>query len=63
MGNQEQKEHTLIELNVKQQVINVSRNPAVQQAWSHGQKLHIHGVVYNIADGILKDLGLTTSNI
>ncbi len=44
-------------------MINVSRNPAVQQAWSHGQKLHIHGVVYNIADGLLKDLGLTTSKI
>lgn len=63
LGNQENKEHTLVELNVKQQVVNVSRIPAVQQAWIRGHNLHIHGVVYNIKDGILKDLGLTTSRL
>jgi len=52
-----------VELNVKQQVINVSRIPAVQQAWVKGKKLYIHGVVYNLKDGILRDLGLTTSKL
>ena len=33
IGNQAQKEKTLVELNVRQQVINVSRIPAVQKAW------------------------------
>lgn len=43
--------------------MNVSRIPAVQQAWVRGHNLHIHGVVYSIKDGILKDLGLTTSRL
>jgi len=49
----------LCELNVKQQVYNVARIPAVQEAWKQGQELRIHGVIYNLKDGLLKDLGIT----
>jgi len=50
-------------LNVAQQVVNVARIPIVQQAWKNNQKLSIHGLVYNLNDGILKDLGITLSAV
>lgn len=53
----------LTELNVLQQVTNVARIPVVQQAWRDGQELRIHGLVYNLHDGLLKDLGVTVSKI
>ena len=53
----------LAELNVKKQVQNVARFAAVQQAWHEGRKLDIHGWIYDISDGLLKDLGVTISSI
>ena len=50
-------------MNVKHQVINVARIPIVQKAWQQNKKLFIHGLVYNLSDGILKDLGITLSHI
>jgi carbonic anhydrase len=50
-------------LNVKQQVVNVSRNSSVQKAWLRGQNLQIHGVLYNLNNGILQDLGITINKI
>ncbi len=47
---------TLCELNVKEQVTNVCNTPIVQKAWNEGQNLHIHGWIYNIKNGLLKDL-------
>ena len=52
-----------MELNVKQQVINVARIPVIQKAWSEKRHLRVHGLVYNLGDGILKDLGVTISEI
>ena len=46
----------LCELNVIEQVLNVSRTTIVQNAWSRGQELTVHGWVYGIADGLLRDL-------
>jgi len=46
----------LCELNVKEQVTNVCNTPIVQKAWNEGQSLHIHGWIYNIKNGLLKDL-------
>jgi carbonic anhydrase len=48
----------LCKLNVAEQVRNVSRTTVVQHAWSSGQALSVHGVVYRIEDGLLHDLGL-----
>lgn len=53
----------MVELNVTQQVVNVGRVPVVQEAWKNGQKLCIHGLVYDLKDGILQDLGITLSAI
>lgn len=52
----------LCELNVMEQVINVGHTTIVQEAWKRGQPLDIHGWVYGISNGILKDLGCTVSS-
>jgi carbonic anhydrase len=49
----------LAELNVREQVYNLSRTPVVQEAWARGQTLRLHGVVYGLAEGILRDLGVS----
>jgi carbonic anhydrase len=46
----------LCELNVMEQVVNVSRTTAVRDAWARGQELAVHGWVYDIRDGLLRDL-------
>ena len=48
----------LCELNVKEQVANVCHTSIVQDAWKSGQELCVHGWIYSISDGILKDLNL-----
>jgi len=48
-----------VELNVMEQVKDLGKTTIVQNAWARGQNLHIHGWVYDIADGILHDLGAT----
>jgi carbonic anhydrase len=49
----------LCELNIQEQVLNVSETTVVQDAWERGQELYIHGWVYGVGDGILRDLELT----
>jgi carbonic anhydrase len=51
----------LCELNVVRQVRNVASDVFVQDAWARGQHLGIHGWVYSLADGLVRDLGVTTS--
>jgi carbonic anhydrase len=46
----------LCELNVIEQVINVSRTTIVQNAWERGQELVVHGWIYGLEDGLLRDL-------
>jgi carbonic anhydrase len=48
----------LCELNVVQQVANVCHTTIVQRAWHKGQQLSVHGCIYSINDGILRDLGV-----
>jgi carbonic anhydrase len=49
----------LCELNVVRQVRNVASDVFVQEAWSRGQKLSVHGWVYAIGDGLVRDLDVT----
>ena len=63
LPTQQQNEHLLCELNVKQQVYNIARVPIVQQAWKFKQDLRIHGLIYGLNDGLLKDLGITLNRI
>ena len=49
----------LCELNVIEQVLNVSRTTIVQSAWNRGQELAVHGCIYSLEDGLLRALGLS----
>jgi len=49
----------LCELNVIEQVRNVARSPIVLQAWRRGQDISVHGWMYQLENGRLRDLGIT----
>jgi carbonic anhydrase len=53
----------LCELNVIEQVANVSQTTIARDAWERGQSLAVHGWVYGIQDGLLKDLNVTATNL
>lgn len=56
LGSEAERHARLCELNVTAQVENVSRTTIVQDAWARGQTLAVHGVIYDVADGLLRDL-------
>jgi carbonic anhydrase len=51
----------LCELNVVEQVVNVCETTIVEDAWQRGQELTVHGLVYDLRDGLLRDLGVSRS--
>jgi carbonic anhydrase len=59
---EQQRVNRLCELNVIEQVNNLSKTKIVQHAWENGQDLSIHGVIYSIADGLLKELNINATN-
>jgi carbonic anhydrase len=61
IADEEQRVHRLCELNVAEQVLNVGRTTIVQQAWERGQPLAVHGWIYSLRDGLLRDLGVSAA--
>ena len=59
--DEERRLDRLCELNVVEQVVNVCQTTIVEDAWARGQALTVHGVVYGLEDGLLRDLGVSTS--
>ena len=55
----EQQEDILCEMNVIEQVGNVALSTVLQDAWARGQKVAVHGWVYGLRDGLLKNLEVT----
>jgi carbonic anhydrase len=53
----EARVNRLCELNVLEQAVNVCETTVVQDAWARGQALSVHGWIYGIHDGLLRDLG------
>jgi len=51
-----------VELNVAEQVFDLAKTSIVQGAWKKKKELHIHGWVYDIADGLINDLEVTIAN-
>lgn len=51
----------LCELNVIEQVVNVVHTTIVQDAWARGQTLTVHGWIYGIQDGLIRDLEMSVS--
>jgi carbonic anhydrase len=59
---QQQLEDTMCEMNVIEQVGNVAMSNVMQDAWSRGQKVAVHGWVYGLNDGLVKDMEVTMTN-
>jgi carbonic anhydrase len=57
-----QRHDRLCELNVVEQVVNVAQTTVVRDAWQRGQSLMLHGWIYGIQDGLLRDLQMTVQN-
>jgi carbonic anhydrase len=53
----------ICEINIEMQVRRLAQTPIVENAWSRGQKLNLHGWIYAIHDGLLRDLGPHLSSI
>ena len=58
MSSEEQRWDRLCELNVIEQVVNVCRTTIVQDCWERGQALAVHGWIYKVQDGLLRDLNI-----
>lgn len=55
------RQDRLCELNVIEQVNNLAETTVVRDAWARGQPLAVHGWIYGLHDGLLRDLGVTIS--
>jgi carbonic anhydrase len=53
----------LCEINVASQVFNVCNTTIVQEAWDKGQEVTVHGWIYGINDGLLRDLNVSVSSV
>jgi carbonic anhydrase len=62
IDDEERRIDRLCELNVLEQVANVGNMTVVQEAWNKEQSLSIHGWIYGISNGLLKDLGVCISS-
>ena len=49
-------------MNVIEQVQNVCQTTIARDAWERGQDLSVHGWIYGLTEGLLRDLDVTTSN-
>jgi carbonic anhydrase len=62
MEDEEAKFNRFVELNVREQVHDLAKTSIVQNAWANGQALHLHGWVYGVGSGIIKDLEVNFSD-
>jgi len=60
--DEEERFNRFVELNVREQVYDLAKTAIVQKAWKNGQKLHVHGWVYGVGSGIIKDLEVNFSD-
>jgi carbonic anhydrase len=56
ISDENERFERFVELNVKEQVLDLAKTSIVQGAWNKGQELHIHGWVYGVGSGVVKDL-------
>jgi carbonic anhydrase len=57
LATDDERHRRLCELNVAEQVVNISQTTVVRDAWARGRSLAVHGWVYDLHDGLLRDLG------
>ena len=63
LNTEHEKLDMMCELNVKEQLKSLCRMTIVQNAWKRNQPLNIHGWIYDVGDGVLKDLGVSVKSI
>ena len=61
LASREDRLNRLCELNVIEQVVNVAQTTVVQDAWGRGQSLTVHGWIYGVQNGLLRDLGMSVA--
>ena len=59
--NEKQRFNKFVEINVKEQVMDLAKTSIVQNAWKNGQELSLHGWVYGLNDGYVTDLDVNFS--
>ena len=59
--DENQRFNAFVEVNVKEQVMDLAKTSIVQNAWKNGQELYLHGWVYGLNDGYVTDLGVNFS--
>jgi carbonic anhydrase len=61
-GSMNDRVNRLCELNVLEQVANVCQTTVIQDAWVRGQDVTVHGWIYDLADGLIRDLKVDSSS-
>ncbi|MFT5576988.1 MAG: carbonic anhydrase [Bermanella sp.] len=61
LGDEPERLNKLCEYNVLAQLENVCHTTTIQNAWARGQELHVHGWIYSVRDGLIRDLRTTVS--
>ncbi len=62
LPTEQQRHDRLCELNVIEQVVNVCHTTVVREAWRRGQGLAVHGWIYGLSDGLLRDLAMCVTS-
>lgn len=62
ISDDRERSNKLCELNVIEQVLSISRTTIAQSAWARGQELAVHGWIYGLEDGLLRDLDLCVTS-
>jgi carbonic anhydrase len=62
LPGEKERHDRLCELNVMEQVVNVCHTTVVREAWARGQELGVHGWIYGLRDGLLRDLAMCVTS-
>ena len=63
ISNEPERMRKLCELNVIEQVINAGNTTIIQDAWTRGDEITIHGWIYDVADGLLRDMNVCITSL
>jgi carbonic anhydrase len=63
LPNEHERFRRLIELNIQEQVYNLCKTSFVQEAWDGQEHLHVHGWVYDIREGLMRDLAINVTEM
>jgi len=62
LAGEAERHRRLCELNVVEQVVNLGETTIIREAWARGQALAVHGWIYDVGDGLLRDTGICVTS-